>query len=185
MIMERTNNRPIAIKAIQNSRLNIGVTEVGGENRGKAVESYLASCVPAIPPGSPWCVAVVRFRLKQAAKELGISYDLSMPRTGYTPDYVSWAYKTGNWISASQAKTNPSILREGDLACFYFPQMGRHAHMGVIDTIKDWGVYTIEGNTCPEIDDSEYVDRDGDGYYAKTRNWAELGSKGGFIVVNF
>ena len=171
--------------AIKNARLNIGVTEVGGENRGKAVESYLASCIPVIPPGSPWCVAVVRFRLKQAATELGTTYDVTMPRTGYTPDYVAWAYRTKNWISVSQAKENPELLREGDLVCFHFPQMGRHAHMGVVDKIGEWGIHTIEGNTSPELDDSPFVDRDGDGYYPKVRNWSELGPKGGFIKLDF
>ena len=183
--MERLTARPIANLAIQNSRLNIGVTEEGGENRGKAVESYLSSCVPPLPPGSPWCVAVVRYRLKQAATQLGTTYDKSMPRTGYTPDYVSWAYKTGKWISVSQAKANPSLVKEGDIACFYFHQMGRHAHMGVVDKISAHGVLTIEGNTSPETSDSEYVDRDGDGYYPKVRSWSEFGTKGGFISLDF
>jgi hypothetical protein len=61
--------------AVKSARLNIGVTEVGGENRGKAVESYLASCIPVIPSGSPWCVAVVRFRLKQAATEVVLLHE--------------------------------------------------------------------------------------------------------------
>lgn len=183
--MTRPDKRPIAVKAIQNARLNIGVTEEGGENRGKAVEAYLASCVPSLPPGSPWCVAVVRFRLKQAATELGFTYDVSMPRTGYTPDYVAWAYRTGKWISVSQAKANPSLVKEGDLVCFYFHQMGRHAHMGVVDKVGTTGVLTIEGNTIPEHGDSEFVDRDGDGYYPKVRDWSELGTKGGFIALDF
>jgi hypothetical protein len=173
------------MEAVKSARLNIGVTEQGGENRGKAVEAYLASCIPSLPPGSPWCVAVVRFRLKAAATLFQRSYDVTMPRTGYTPDYVAWAYRVGKWISVSQAKADPSLLREGDLVCFHFPQMGRHAHMGVIDKIGDWGVHTIEGNTSPELDDSEFVDRDGDGYYPKVRNWSELGPKGGFIALDF
>jgi hypothetical protein len=57
--------------------------------------------------------------------------------------------------------------------------------MGVVDKVGDWGVHTIEGNTSPETDDAEYVDRDGDGYYPKVRNWSELGSKGGFIALDF
>jgi hypothetical protein len=108
-----------------------------------------------------------------------------MPRSGYTPDYVSWAYRTGRWTSVAQAKVDTSLLREGDLACFYFPQMGRHAHIGMVDKINIWGVDTIEGNTCPETDDTEYVNRDGDGYYEKKRNWHELGVKGGFIAIDF
>lgn len=183
--MVRATKRPIALKAIQNSRLNIGVTEEGGENRGKAVETYLASCVPALPPGAPWCVAVQRFRLKQAATELGFTYDVTMPRTGYTPDYVAWAYRTGKWISVAQAKADPSLVKEGDLVCFYFPQMGRHAHMGMVDKVANYGVLTVEGNTSPETADTEWVNREGDGYYPKVRHWSELGTKGGFIAIDF
>ena len=62
------SDRPIAIRALENARLNLGIREEGN-NAGKAVESYLASCVPPLPLGNPWCVAVVRFRLKQAATQ--------------------------------------------------------------------------------------------------------------------
>lgn len=178
------SDRPIALKSIEFARLNLGVREEGN-NRGKAVEAYLASCVPSLPPGNPWCVAVVRFRLKQAATALGVKYDETMPRTGYTPDYVRWAKKNGYWIPVSAARTQPHVLEEGDLACFWFRQLNRHAHMGQIDKIRadGTGVLTIEGNTCPENFFGD--ERDGDGYYPKVRDWDELGLHGGFIKLNF
>jgi hypothetical protein len=178
------SDRPIAIRAVENARLNLGVQEEGN-NGGKAVESYLASCIPPLPAGNPWCVAVVRFRLKQAATQLGLTYDETMPRTAYTPDYVRWAKASGNWITMTEAKNMPFRLREGDLACFWFPALNRHAHMGVIDRVRtdNTGVLTIEGNTCPE---NFYGDeRDGDGYYPKIRDWSEFGARGGFIRLNF
>jgi hypothetical protein len=180
-------DRPIAVKAIANARLNLGVIEKGGENRGKEVEAYLASCIPSLPPGSPWCVAHVRFRLKQAATDFGTTYDATMPRTGYTPDWVRWAKRTGHWISVADAKANPGRLREGDIVCFYFKALGRHAHMGMIDKVRadGSGVLTVEGNTSPEQDDDDYVDRDGDGLYPKVRDWSELGEFGGFITIDF
>lgn len=180
-------NRPIALKAIANARLNLGVTETGGENRGKEVETYLASCIPVLPPGSPWCVAHVRYRLKQAAADLGTTYDTSMPRTGYTPDWVRWAKRTGNWVSVKEAKALPSKLSEGDIVCFYFKALGRCAHMGMIDAVRTdgSGVLTVEGNTSPETGDDKYVERDGDGLYPKVRDWSELGEFGGFITIDF
>jgi len=57
--------------------------------------------------------------------------------------------------------------------------------MGMVDKVADYGVLTIEGNTSPETGDLEFVDRDGDGYYPKVRHWAELGTKGGFIALDF
>jgi len=180
-------DRPIAVRAIMNARLNLGVCETGGENRGKEVEAYLASCVPPLPPGSPWCVAHVRYRLKQAATDLGLTYDTSMPRTGYTPNWVRWAKRTNNWVSVKAAKANPHLLREGDVVCFYFKTLGRCAHMGMIDAVRSdgSGVLTVEGNTSPEKGDDNYVDRDGDGLYPKVRDWSELGEFGGFITINF
>jgi hypothetical protein len=178
------SNRPIAMRAIENARLNVGVKEEGN-NAGAAVESYLASCNPSLPPGNPWCVAVVRFRLKQAATQLGLTYDVSMPRTAYTPDYVRWAQRTGNWVSLTEAKNMPFKIRQGDLVCFWFSALNRHAHMGVVDRVREdgTGVLTIEGNTCPE---NFYGDeRDGDGYYPKVRDWSELGVRGGFIKLDF
>jgi hypothetical protein len=181
---KKMSNRVIAIKAVELARLNLGIQEEP-ENRGKAVTAYLASCKPPLPPGNPWCVAVVRFRLKQAATQLGLTYDETMPRTGYTPDYVRWAKKTGNWIDIVQARNTPSLLQEGDLVCFWFSQLNRHAHMGVIDKVRvdGSGVLTIEGNTCPEHFHGD--ERDGDGYYPKVRDWSELGLHGGFIKLRF
>ena len=46
------SDRPIAIRAVENARLNLGVQEEGN-NGGKAVESYLASCIPSLPVGNP------------------------------------------------------------------------------------------------------------------------------------
>jgi hypothetical protein len=46
-------------------------------------------------------------------------------------------------------------------------------------------VWTIEGNTSPEVFDVSLVEREGDGVYAKRRDWHELGAYGGFGQVNF
>ena len=176
--------RPIAKLALEYAQKNIGVVEEG-ENAGEAVEAYLASCVPSLPAGNPWCVAHVRYRLKQAATALGLTYDKSMPRTGYTPDYVSWAVKNGHWVSSKKVAADNDLVRPGDLCCFYFSVMGRHAHMGIFEKwIDETHFYTIEGNTSPP-QDIVGVERDGDGLYRKKRTLANLGENGGFIKLDF
>jgi len=176
--------RPIATLALDYARQNIGVVEEG-ENRGKAVEAYLASCKPPLPPGNPWCVAHVRFRLKQAATKLGKTYDESMPRTGYTPDYVAWAVENGHWVPWTTVEKDHDLVRPGDLCCFYFEVMGRHAHMGIFERwIDDMYFHTIEGNTSPPSG-TVGVERDGDGLYRKKRILRQLGVKGGFIKLDF
>jgi hypothetical protein len=188
----RDSQRPIALKALELAQANIGVTEVGN-NAGAAVQAYQQSCVPPLPVGSPWCAAVVRFRFKQAATDLGLKYDLSFPRTGWTPDYSRWAKANAKWIDANTAKTfaNKDIsalrqaLKPGDLVLFYFSTLGRIGHIGVVEDVEDWGITTIEGNTSPEPDYADVVERDGDGYYRKVRHWSELGKFGGFVQIDF
>lgn len=184
----RPTNRPIATKALELAIANIGVTEVG-VNRGAAVEAYQASCKPPIPAGSPWCAAVVRFRMKQAATALGTTYDPTFPRSGYTPDWANWAKENGCWISVVDAKDSVANktgrVLPGDLVLFYIKPLGRIGHIGVIQSVHSWGCWTIEGNTSPEPSDAYAVERDGDGYFRKKRNWSELGTFGGVLTVNF
>ena len=71
------------------------------------------------------------------------------------------------------------------LALFYFSALSRIAHIGIVTKVEEWGVYTVEGNTSPEPSDELSVERDGDGLYAKKRNWHEFGKFGGFGFVNF
>jgi hypothetical protein len=183
-----TLSRPIATLAVQLSISNAGVQETG-ENRGKAVEAYQSSCVPPLPPGSPWCAAVVRFRYKQAATQLATTYDKTFPRTGWTPDYSAWAKRTGTWITKKSldvvgTDTYKAVM-PGDLVCFYMKSLGRIAHIGLVTNVYSWGVITMEGNTSPEPSDELSVERDGDGYYRKERTWAELGEWGGIVQVDF
>jgi hypothetical protein len=63
---------PIALRAAVDAEKNIGVTEVGGENEGPAVSTYLASVGIGSP--APWCCALVYYRLKAAARELGLPW---------------------------------------------------------------------------------------------------------------
>lgn len=180
------SERRIALLATDLAVANAGVQEVG-ENRGKAVEAYQASCKPALPPGSPWCAAHVRFRMKQAATQLGITYDETYPRSGWCPDYSRWHKSEGLWLPVQHIidGTTTKRPRRGDVALFYFSQLSRIAHIGIVTKVEEWGVYTIEGNTSPEPSDELSVERDGDGLYVKKRNWRELGKFGGFGFVNF
>lgn len=188
----RASNRPIAMSAISGAIANVGVQESGGENRGKYVEAYQQSCVPPIPPGSPWCAAFIRYRMKHAATSLGMTYDSTFPRSGYTPDWSKWAKKNNKWISAydlmDKAINSNEIadtILPGDIALFYFSTLGRIGHIGIIEKVLPTGLVTIEGNTSPEPEDADEVERDGDGVFRKNRNWYELGRWGGILMVDF
>jgi len=105
-------NRPIALRAAKEAIDNIGVQEVG-DNRGKAVETYQASCIPAIPPGSPWCAAFVVYRLRNAAHDLALEIPADWPRSGYCPDHGNWARRPKNWLSVKDAGAEPRQVPPG------------------------------------------------------------------------
>lgn len=180
--MNRPTNRPIAIGAANNAIANVGVKEEG-DNRGKSIEAYQASCVPPIPPGSPWCAAFVRFRMRQAARALNLSYDPTFPRSGYTPDWARWARENNKWIPASECREKWELIRAGDLALFYFEGLGRIGHIGIIINASSERIITVEGNTSDP--DSKGNEREGDGVYRKRRTWRSLGKFGGILMVDF
>jgi len=179
-----TMNRPIALRAAKEALDNIGVQEVGN-NAGKAVETYQKACIPPVPPGSPWCAAFVVYRLRNAGHDLALEIPADFPRSAYCPDFGTWARRTKNWLPASEAKADYTKVRIGDLCCFWFAPLNRLAHIGIVTGVFPWGVYTVEGNTSPEAEYEDRVERDGDGVFRKVRAWHELGANGGFVAVDF
>ena len=175
-------NRPIALRAAADALANVGVTEEGGENRGKWVEIYQRAT--GNKPGDPWCASFVRYRFEAAARALGLTLPPAMPDSGWSPAYWGWAQGAGIWLPVQAAQLEPHQVRAGDLACFWFAAKGRIAHIGiVVEPGKTWGAVTVEGNTGPER--GEEVNREGDGVYRKLRDWSELGARGGFVRINF
>ena len=167
---------PIALRAAQGAEANVGVHEES-ENRGRYVKVYLRSV--GLRPGEPWCAAFAYYRLAQAALELRKRLPAGFPRSGYCPDYKSWAKESGFWLPAS------ARAFRGDLCLFYFPKIGRIAHMGiVVKPLSSGAFWTVEGNTGPRGAVGE-VDRNGDGVYRKLRRRSSLGRYGGFIRLGF
>jgi hypothetical protein len=173
-------NRRIALAVVKGARQNVGVLE-SGVNAGKYVEVYQKSCVPVLSAGDPWCAAFVRYRFIAAAGALGEKLPVDFPRTGYTPDWKAYAKAKGAWLSASIAKQFDERPRLGDLALFYFKNLKRIAHIGIVVEVHDWGVVSVEVNTGPVVG---VVERNGDGFYLQRREWHELGTFGGFMKVD-
>lgn len=180
----RATNRPIALTMVEGAKANVGVQETG-TNAGPYVLAYQKSCVPPLDAGAPWCAAFVRFRMKKAATDLGLTYDKDFPRSGYTPDWARWARNNNKWLPAVECKDRYEEILPGDLVLFYFSALKRIGHIGIIEKVHSNGLITIEGNTGPEPNDEDEVERDGDGVFRKVRDWGELGSKGGILKVEF
>lgn len=167
----------VARRAAQEALANVGVTEEGGNNRGKFVEIYQDATDNE--PGSPWCMSFIVFRLLDAANDIGAKNLPPFPRTGYTPTFANWAKKSGLWIENTPSGT--AYLNAGDLVFFYSKKLKRVYHVGIITEVFDEGVNTVEGNTSKP----NGVDADGDGVYKKFRTWESIGELGGFVRLPF
>lgn len=127
----------------------VGVHEVGGNNRGKRVEEYLA-CV-GLHAGDPWCAAFVAWCLREAGATLGGD---GWPKTGFCPTIETWAKQRGVLRAQPQA---------GDV--FLLCDAQGPFHTGFVVSVNSNGtVETIEGNT------NDGGSADGDGVFRRRRN---------------
>ncbi len=161
----------------------LSVREVGGNNRGEYVEKYQKAGGGG--PGDAWCAFFLYYRLLMAALALGLKLPKTFTPRGYTPDWRIWAILNKCWTTVADAMEAPMHrVQVGDAALFYIRSLGRIGHIGIVIEVHSWGVVTVEGNTKAEAG----VSRDsqtGDGVFVKKREWAELGSRGGFVRLPF
>lgn len=130
----------------------VGVTEVGGNNRGKRVEQYLAST--GLGPGNPWCAAFVSFVLLEAGIDDG-------PRSADTWALEAWAKKHD--CLYNESISNREQPKRGDIFLL-LNSSNRPIHTGFVVDVKGDGTFTtIEGNTGIKSD------TDGDGVARKLR----------------
>lgn len=128
----------------------VGIRELTGNNDGKEVEKYLASC--GLKKGFPWCAAFVNWNLL----ECGISLDISGP--AYVPSYFK-----KSWLVYERGSINKRPPQSGDLIGIWFESKGRLAHIGFFDRSEGDFYIIVEGNT------NEEGSREGDGVYRKKR----------------
>lgn len=122
--------------ALEKARANIGAAEVG-ENWGDYVKKYLAS-VGLYKP-APWCSAFVTFRVKEAAKALGIHPKyIDIKGAGLVQNVVNWAKKNG------AIREEP---KSGYLFAVWHKELNRYAHIGFVDKISKGSYTTVEGNS--------------------------------------
>ena len=81
------------------------------------------------PDYGPWCVAFVRWCMSKA----GVEFPW---HTWYAWDY-----------SDAPKPINPRDLQPGDAVSFDWDDDGGGDHVGIVKSVHDWGIVTIEGNT--------------------------------------
>lgn len=125
-------------RALEIAVQEIGVHEIGGNNRGPRVEEYLASV--GLPPGQPWCGAFVYFCYQQAARELRVINPL--PKTGKVTRSFCLVSAQKLWLS-----DRPS------LGAIYYHSDDQEdpdalGHMGIVLSPGDAAIFhDISGNT--------------------------------------
>jgi hypothetical protein len=125
----------------------VGVQEVGGNNRGPRIVEY-QSATWLKPAPWPWCAAYICWIIREWLKEAEVQSAFSLtsaraveawrPRTAGAFDFERWAKEKGLPVLTRKTKA-----KAGDLVIFDF------SHIGIV--IKDQRgsdtIETVEGNT--------------------------------------
>ena len=187
--------RPIACRAADDALANAcsltnpakGVVEIGGNNKGEAVVSYLK--MAGASAGDPWCAAFAHARYRLALARLdgegkkGLALPVGFPRSAAVASYKAWAKHTGRWRSVADVRAGKYTPQKGDMVVFDWDNEPGNDHVGIVLFYADGTISSVEGNTRPSG-----VSRDslkGDGVWNRHRTLANLGTGGGFVVCDF
>ena len=145
----------------------IGVREVGGNNRGPKIVEY-QSATWLKPAPWPWCAAFVCWVIKKWLEDPSVRESLSVhtdkvlekwrPKTAAAFDFANWAKERNLAVLSRFARA-----LAGDLAIFDF------SHIGVVIRDQSKGstqIVTVEGNTNNK---GERDSNSGDGVWRKIR----------------
>lgn len=144
-------------RVLQVAAAEVGVHEVGGNNRGPRVEEYIRAC--GANPGDPWCACFTSWSLLEAGVR------------GVPPTADTWAVE--NWAAGKGVLYGQTGLSEvkrggparGDFFLLLHYRDRRPRHMGFVAGVAGDIIQTIEGNT------GLLSETDGDGVESKRRNW--------------
>jgi peptidoglycan hydrolase-like protein with peptidoglycan-binding domain len=130
--------------------LDAHACEEGGDNCGPFVRKYLAPA--GVAEGNPWCASFVSYCYMEAAG----GTEANMP-FAYTPSARTMLaeFKQLNWASAPGTDYQP---QSGDIVVWWRGGLqGWLGHVGLVHSLKDGMLYTIEGNRSPRVQGFSYV----------------------------
>lgn len=151
----------------------VGVTEVGGNNRGQMVEMFQKS-VDGRAFGEAWCMAFVQFCIK-AVDDIAASSGInSKPSPLFRSKHCLTVWNQSKELQMDKPKP-------GTLCIWQAHKDGKptaQGHVGVVVGVNEDGtVLTVEGNTSA----GDGVQREGDGVWLKRRHY--LDDSGGSLRV--
>lgn len=125
-------------RLLQIARNEVGVHEVGGNNRGERIREYQRATWIDVSDNPPWCACFVCWCIQKWVKENPDLPKFKVPRTPRAFELEDWGRSQGFQILPNFAKA-----RAGDIIIFNF------SHVGFVnyDEVDDEDIKTIEGNT--------------------------------------
>lgn len=160
--MNETKKRMLVFEA----KRWVGITEVGGANRGQIVEMF-QNAVDGKASGEPWCLGFVQFCLQMVDKE----YDFvrQMKAAKAVVFETEHCLTLWNKSTVNQKKKLPEsgtivLWKHGDTTS---------GHAGIVTEVLEKGEFrTVEGNTSGGAG----VVREGDGVFERVRSINGAGS---------
>ncbi len=130
-------------KVLEIANSQIGVVEKPPHsNRGPEVDAYLKSVGLNPSAGNyPWCAAFVYWCFDKAAKEIGETNPAI--KTAGVLDH--WNRTKGTKIPVAEATANPGKIKPGAIFIMDFGK--GQGHTGIVESIGNGYITTIEGNT--------------------------------------
>lgn len=139
-----------AALAVAISELKANAREIGGNNRGAFVRKYLAPA--GLDEGNSWCASFVSWCFLQT-----VGGDKSAMPFAYTPSArrLLSEFKQLGWASAPGSDYRP---QPGDVVVWWRVSLaGWQGHTGLVHSVQDGMLYTIEGNRSPRVQGFSYV----------------------------
>lgn len=130
--------------------LKAGAGEVGGDNCGPFVRKYLAPA--GLDEGNPWCASFVSWCFLQA-----VGGARSAMPFAYAPGARTLLaeFKRNGWSNAPGSAYQPV---PGDIVVWWRVSLaGWLGHTGLVHSVRDGMLYTIEGNRSPRVQGFSYV----------------------------
>ena len=133
------------LSPLQMNVLEIAFNEIGvqedppGSNSGPKVNVYLSSV--GLEPGYAWCAGFVFWCFGEAAAKL----NRSNPVIKTAGCLEHWRKTRGYKIASKGALDNPALIERGSI--FIMSRGGGYGHTGIVKSVNDGYIDTIEGNT--------------------------------------
>lgn len=139
-----------AALAVAIGELKRNAREIGGDNQGPFVQKYFSPA--GLPAGQSWCAAFVSWCFREASENLGVP--MPFPYT-VGARAVLKEFKERGWAKAPNTGYQPV---PGDIVVWWRVQLkGWQGHIGMVHSVKDGMLYTIEGNRSPRVQGFSYV----------------------------